>query len=240
MVFFELVTGRRPYTVNTPAAVLLKQATEPLPRPKDFVHNLPGEVERVIFKVLAKDPAERCKDMGAFAKVLEGLRTPPAAIGARPMESPIEAQHVASLPPELEQAINSPYAGVRAGVVPELDHLFHQEDTLLGKCSYEALQRLAQDSDPRVASASKAALETSSSIGVYDRAVPNQVLEPQSTESRDDVRRRGRDVPAGCLYLALLGVAGLAVICILTGIFVVPKLFGGTVVKTNTPPVGAV
>jgi serine/threonine-protein kinase len=73
VVFFELVTGRRPYTADTPAAVLLKQANDPLPRPKEFVSDLPDEVEQFIFKVLAKDPAERYEDMGAFAAALESL-----------------------------------------------------------------------------------------------------------------------------------------------------------------------
>jgi serine/threonine protein kinase len=74
VVLFELVTGRRPYTADTPAAVLLKQATEPLPRPKDFIPDLPVEVERVIFKALAKDPDERFEDMGALGKALESLK----------------------------------------------------------------------------------------------------------------------------------------------------------------------
>jgi formylglycine-generating enzyme required for sulfatase activity/tRNA A-37 threonylcarbamoyl transferase component Bud32 len=74
VVLFELVTGRRPYTADTPAAVLLKQATEPLPRPKDFVPDLPDEVERVLFKVLNKAPEERYADMSAFGAALESLK----------------------------------------------------------------------------------------------------------------------------------------------------------------------
>ncbi len=31
VVFYEMVTGRKPYTADTPAAILLKQATEPQP-----------------------------------------------------------------------------------------------------------------------------------------------------------------------------------------------------------------
>lgn len=74
VVLFELVTGRRPYTADTPAAVLLKQATEPLPRPKDFVLDLPDEVERILFKVLNKAPEERYADMSAFATASESLK----------------------------------------------------------------------------------------------------------------------------------------------------------------------
>ena len=74
VVFFELVTGRKPYTADTPAAVLLKQANDPLPRPRDFVSGLPDEVERTIFKALAKRPEDRFETMGAFAMALDELQ----------------------------------------------------------------------------------------------------------------------------------------------------------------------
>jgi arabinogalactan oligomer/maltooligosaccharide transport system substrate-binding protein len=73
VVLFELVTGHRPYTADTPAAILLKQATEPLPRPRDLVSDLPDEVERVLFKALAKTPADRYQSMRDFAAALSGL-----------------------------------------------------------------------------------------------------------------------------------------------------------------------
>ena len=58
VVFYEAVTGRKPYTADTPVALLLKQANDPLPRPKQFVSNLPSSIERVLLKALAKDPGE--------------------------------------------------------------------------------------------------------------------------------------------------------------------------------------
>jgi len=73
VVFYELVTGHKPYTADTPAAILIKQSNDPLPRPKDFVPGLPATVERVIFKALAKQPENRFADMDAFAQALEKL-----------------------------------------------------------------------------------------------------------------------------------------------------------------------
>lgn len=73
IVFYELVTGQRPFTADTPAAVLLKQAQDPLPRPKLLAPGLPDEVERVLFKTLAKKPADRYASMGALADALEAL-----------------------------------------------------------------------------------------------------------------------------------------------------------------------
>ena len=73
IVFFQMVTGRLPYSAETPAAVLIKHMQDPLPRPKSFVPALPDAVEQVIFKALAKDPVNRYQDMGAFATALGRL-----------------------------------------------------------------------------------------------------------------------------------------------------------------------
>jgi hypothetical protein len=54
-------------------AVLYKQMTDPLPRPGQFVSNLPQAVERVIFKALNKAPEERYQSMLEFAAAFEAL-----------------------------------------------------------------------------------------------------------------------------------------------------------------------
>lgn len=73
VMFYEMVTGRKPYTANTPAAILVKQATEPLPRPSTFVRGLPESVEMALVKALAKSPADRYADMGEFLRVLDAF-----------------------------------------------------------------------------------------------------------------------------------------------------------------------
>ena len=78
VVFYELLTEHKPYTADTPAEILLKQANEPLPRPKVFVPDLPDEVEHTLDEALAKNPADRYASMEEFALALEELlgRTP--------------------------------------------------------------------------------------------------------------------------------------------------------------------
>jgi peptide/nickel transport system substrate-binding protein len=73
VVYYEMVTGRKPFHADTPLAVLIKHMTEPLPRPRDFVADLPDAVEQVIFKAMAKKPEDRYQDMGAFQSALENL-----------------------------------------------------------------------------------------------------------------------------------------------------------------------
>lgn len=73
IVLYEMVTGRKPYSADTPAAILIKQATEALPRPSQFGIDLPESVEFLLIKALEKDPDFRFQDMNAFVTALEGL-----------------------------------------------------------------------------------------------------------------------------------------------------------------------
>jgi serine/threonine-protein kinase len=73
VVLYEMITGHRPYTADTPAGVLLKQATESLPLPKQYVPDLPKDVESVLLKALAKDPKDRYVNMHIFIGELQNL-----------------------------------------------------------------------------------------------------------------------------------------------------------------------
>ena len=73
IVFYELVTGQKPFKADTPMAVVVKQVNDPLPRPKGFIHDLPDNVEKVIFKAMAKKPEDRYQNMAEFAAALESL-----------------------------------------------------------------------------------------------------------------------------------------------------------------------
>jgi len=73
VVLYQMVTGRLPFIADTPAAVLIKHARDPLPRPKSFVPDLPDAVEQFLIKALAKEPENRFRDMGAFARALDQL-----------------------------------------------------------------------------------------------------------------------------------------------------------------------
>lgn len=59
VILYEISTGSLPFEAETPVAVAVKHATDPLPRPSMVNPNLPAPVERVIIKSLAKDPVNR-------------------------------------------------------------------------------------------------------------------------------------------------------------------------------------
>ncbi len=73
VVLYEMITGYRPYIAETPAGVLLKQATEHLPLPKRYIPDLPQNIEAVLLKVLAKQPKDRYPNMHTFIEELQNL-----------------------------------------------------------------------------------------------------------------------------------------------------------------------
>jgi len=70
VVFYELLTGSKPFTADTPMATLLKQMNDPIPSPKAWIPDLPEEVELTLNKALAKQPHCRFSQMSEFEAVL--------------------------------------------------------------------------------------------------------------------------------------------------------------------------
>jgi eukaryotic-like serine/threonine-protein kinase len=79
VVLYEMVTGRKPFQADTPMAVLIMHARDPLPRPSTFAPKLSGKVEQTLLKALAKDPANRYQKMGEFTAALAALAKHPKA-----------------------------------------------------------------------------------------------------------------------------------------------------------------
>jgi eukaryotic-like serine/threonine-protein kinase len=103
IVFYEMVTGRRPFTADTPAAVLLKQMQDTLPRPQSFAPDLPDQAEQLLYKALAKDPQERFATMDLMAAALENLIREPEAqaetrLASKDTQQTVEAKPAPRVP----------------------------------------------------------------------------------------------------------------------------------------------
>jgi len=59
IILYQMVTGREPFEADTPLAVALKHANEPLPLPSTVKPGVAPAIERVILKALAKSPDDR-------------------------------------------------------------------------------------------------------------------------------------------------------------------------------------
>ncbi len=73
VTFYELITGQKPYTADTPPEVMIKQATEPLPSPSQFIPDLPAGVVHAVRKMLEKKPENRYTSMHSLVSVFEYL-----------------------------------------------------------------------------------------------------------------------------------------------------------------------
>lgn len=59
IILYQLVTGRVPFSADTPLAVIHKHIYDSLPLPHEFRSDIPDALERVILKALAKEPQDR-------------------------------------------------------------------------------------------------------------------------------------------------------------------------------------
>lgn len=73
VVFYELVTGKKPFKGDTPVMTLIMHRTDALPDPRLCVPTIPDEVCNILQKVLSKDPHDRYADMDEFENALRGL-----------------------------------------------------------------------------------------------------------------------------------------------------------------------
>jgi tRNA A-37 threonylcarbamoyl transferase component Bud32 len=70
VILYELVTGRVPFDADTPFALIMKHASEPVPPPRSLKADLPEAIEPVIQKALAKQPEARYQTAGELASAL--------------------------------------------------------------------------------------------------------------------------------------------------------------------------
>lgn len=68
VVVYEMITGRQPYTAETPMQVVIKHMTEPVPSISAAMPDLPPALEDVMKRVLTKDPKDRYQTASAFAQ----------------------------------------------------------------------------------------------------------------------------------------------------------------------------
>ena len=99
VVLYEMVTGKPPYTANTPYSMLMKQTNDPLPSPRSINPHLPVVVEELLLSLLAKEPAARMQSAAQLAQAIHAAQqvlcnqavpaaTPPPARPARRVDQP--------------------------------------------------------------------------------------------------------------------------------------------------------
>jgi hypothetical protein len=88
-VLYECLTGQVPYPRQTEAAVLFAHVSEPPPRVSTHRPDLPAELDDVVARGMAKDPAERPASAGELIRAAE-RSLGEEALGAIHMPGPLE------------------------------------------------------------------------------------------------------------------------------------------------------
>jgi eukaryotic-like serine/threonine-protein kinase len=98
VVLYEMITGRPPFTGDSPMAIAYKQVNATPPAPSSANPEVPPELDAVVMRALSKNPANRYQTGQEFADDLERART-----GGQVMATPLlpaggEATQVISRP----------------------------------------------------------------------------------------------------------------------------------------------
>jgi serine/threonine-protein kinase len=75
ILLFEILTGRQPFTGETPIQVAFQHVNLDIPAPSELVEWLPSEVDELVEALAARDPADRPLDAGAALALLRRTRS---------------------------------------------------------------------------------------------------------------------------------------------------------------------
>jgi len=110
IVLFHMLSGRVPFTGDTPLVIAFKHLQEPLPRLHDTNPSIPPAVDTVIQKATAKRPEDRYSSALDLARAFRSAITMPDAPPVYAPPSRQYAIHTVPEPPVFEQAryVNAP------------------------------------------------------------------------------------------------------------------------------------
>jgi len=74
VMLFELLTGRQPFTGESPISVAYQHVNQDVPAPSALVPGIPPTVDQLVLAATSRDPAHRPADAGEFARAVRRVR----------------------------------------------------------------------------------------------------------------------------------------------------------------------
>jgi len=74
VMLFELLTGRLPFTGDTPLSVAYQHVNTDIPAPSTLVSGIPAAVDQLVLAATSRDPARRPADAGGFLRAVRRVR----------------------------------------------------------------------------------------------------------------------------------------------------------------------
>jgi serine/threonine-protein kinase len=90
ILLYEMLTGRAPYTGDTPLSVAYRHVNDDVPRPSELRPDLPPALDELVLRATRRDPQLRPADAGEFLTELTAVR---ARLGLLPVTVPIPVSH---------------------------------------------------------------------------------------------------------------------------------------------------
>ncbi len=193
IVLFEMLTGKVPFTSNTPLAIIQKHVTEPLPAPSTLRPNIPFSLEKVIFKAVEKESQERYQTAFELYNAFEEALTP--EIIAQLDEADIsEAADISSLPTMLEEKTDE---------ISELSTEVMGEETMAEFLDDEPASPV--DEEPASVMETEVSISEDVAVSTEPEPVPKKKIEP-APKSESSKKKPPT--------LAIAGIVGLITIVI--------------------------
>jgi serine/threonine protein kinase len=119
IILYEMLTGRQPYQAATPMSIAMRHLTDPVPEIQRLRPDLPGSVQAVLDRALAKDRDQRYPRAADLSYDLRALvdASPPAG---NPQAAAADATEIDlhSPPGALPPTINDPASQISTPAVP--------------------------------------------------------------------------------------------------------------------------
>lgn len=74
VIFYEMLTGSKPYTEGHGMQIMMMHIMDPFPHPTVKVPELPAQVEKTLLKMVEKSPEDRYQTMAQVANALQELQ----------------------------------------------------------------------------------------------------------------------------------------------------------------------
>jgi serine/threonine-protein kinase len=74
VMLFEMITGRVPFTGDTPLSVAYQHVNTDVPAPSTLVPGIPAAVDQLVVAATSRDPARRPADAGEFLRAVRRVR----------------------------------------------------------------------------------------------------------------------------------------------------------------------
>lgn len=80
VIFYEMLTGSKPFTEGHGMQIMMMHIMDPFPHPTEKIPELPKKIEDIILKMVEKDPNDRFQTMAQLANELQNVQPSDASV----------------------------------------------------------------------------------------------------------------------------------------------------------------